>query len=247
MSSSPVVSGGSAVESVQIECQGDSFVAALDRATGETRWRIERPRVRGAWCSPTIVPAQGERGELLILQDPEGCSAHDPTTGQQLWSYKQECEAIPSPLGLNDLVFVPSQAADARSPAGDQHGRSDVDVEQARPGQCQPGGVRRQGVRVEFGGRGVVRLDRRRRDSLAGPRGRGAFEGRSTPVLADGHLYCVDRDELTSVVRLTGRARERSSRATSSGEPIFASPAVADDADPSTGSDPHLWKVAGPR
>ena len=43
----------------------------------------------------------------------------DPTTGQQLWSYKEECEAIPSPLGLNDLVFVPSQGLTAlkRQPA----------------------------------------------------------------------------------------------------------------------------------
>ena len=42
MSSSPVVSGDFVI--VQIECQGESFAAGLDKRTGEDRWRIQRDR-----------------------------------------------------------------------------------------------------------------------------------------------------------------------------------------------------------
>ena len=63
MSSSPVVSGDCVI--VQIECQADSFVAALGSRYGRnTLERIERPQRAAAWCSPTIVPAQGQQSEL---------------------------------------------------------------------------------------------------------------------------------------------------------------------------------------
>jgi outer membrane protein assembly factor BamB len=241
MSSSPVISGDCVI--VQIECQGDSFVSALDRATGETRWHIERPRVRGAWCSPTIVPAQGDRGELLILQDPEGCSAHDPTTGQQLWFYKEECEVIPSPLGLNDLVFVPSQGLTAlkRQPSTSTAEvlwkSSKLDLGNASP-------VVHGDKIFALNSAGVVSCGSvTDGEVLWRVRAKGSFW--TTPVLAGGYLYCVNRDGLTSVVRLDGDKGEIVA-SNKLGEPIFGSPAVAEDAI-YLRSDPHVWKLAGPR
>ncbi|MEZ6108579.1 MAG: PQQ-binding-like beta-propeller repeat protein [Pirellulaceae bacterium] len=56
MASSPVIAGDVVV--VQIENQGDSFVAGIDRLTGETRWRHAAPRKpTGARPSPTSTMA----------------------------------------------------------------------------------------------------------------------------------------------------------------------------------------------
>jgi outer membrane protein assembly factor BamB len=246
MSSSPVVSGKSVI--VQIECQGDSFVAALDRATGETRWRIERPRVRGAWCSPTIVPAHGGQDELLILQDPQGCSAHDPATGQKLWAYDQVCGDIPSPLGLGDVVFVPSQGLTAlkRQPSTSMAEvlwkSSKLDLGNASP-------VVHGGQVFALNSAGVISCGSVADGEVSWRvRVRGSFW--TTPVLAGGHLYCVNRDGLTSVVRLgdSQRASDKGEvvAANKLGEPVFASPAVAGDAI-YLRNDPHLWKIAGRR
>ena len=49
---------------------------------------------------------------------------------------------------------------------------------------------------------------------------------RSSPTLADGKLYCCDRDGVVTVVR-AGRTFERLGQM-KTGSPISASPAVAD-------------------
>jgi outer membrane protein assembly factor BamB len=241
MSSSPVVSGDCVI--VQIENQGDSFVAALDRATGETRWRIERPPVRGAWCSPAIVPAYGEQKELLILQDPQGCSAHDPATGQELWKYDQPCGDIPSPLGLGEIVFVPSQGLTAlkRQPATSTAEvlwkSSKLDLGNASP-------VVHQGRVYALNRAGAISCaSTTDGEILWRARLRGSFW--TTPVLAGGHLFCINRDGLTNVVRPNDERGELVAE-NDLGEPVFASPAVADDAI-YIRTDPHLWKISAQR
>ncbi|HWA97309.1 MAG TPA: PQQ-binding-like beta-propeller repeat protein [Pirellulales bacterium] len=249
MSSSPVVSRNLVI--VQIENQGDSFVAAFDTTTGETRWQIDRPKVRGAWCSPTIVAARGDHPELLVLQDPQGCTAHDPATGEQLWAYDQPCGDIPSPVGQGEIVFVPSQGLTAlkRRPstsAAEVLWRSSkLDLGNASP--------------VVIGAR-VYALNRAGAISCGSIsdgevlwrlRLRGNFW--TTPVVASGHLYCVNQDGLTNVVRLPPSGTDNSSSDPGElvaenelGEPVFASPALADDA-VYLRSDQHLWKMARPR
>ncbi|MBS0210755.1 MAG: PQQ-binding-like beta-propeller repeat protein [Planctomycetes bacterium] len=240
MSSSPVISGELVI--VQLECQGDSFVAGIERATGETRWRIERPKVAN-WCSPTIAPAyQGER-ELLILQDPQGCSAHDPATGQLLWGYDKECGGIPSPLGHDDIILVASGGLTAlkRQP---ETSSAEVLWKQSKlePGNASP---------VVIGDK-VYTLNRAGAMSCGlladgevawRQRVRGTFW--TTPVFAGGHLYCVNQDGLTSVVRI-GDEKGEVVQENKLGEAVLGSPAVSGNAI-FIRTDAHLWKLAGPR
>ncbi len=122
----------------------------------------------------------------------------------------QTCGDIPSPLGRGDVVFVPSQGLTAlkRQPSTSAAEvlwkSSKLDL-----GQRQPHGRWRQGVRPELGRRDLVRLGGRRRSLVAGAL-RGSFW--TTPVLAGGHLYCVNRDGLTSVVRLSSDKKEAKGR-----------------------------------
>jgi outer membrane protein assembly factor BamB len=63
----------------------------------------------------------------------------------------------------------------------------------------------------------------------------------STPVLAGGHLYCVDEQGELRVVRLDGAQGEVVAEA-SLGEKIHASLAVSGNAVYAR-SDRHLWKI----
>lgn len=238
MSSSPVFSAGAVI--VQSEGQGDSFVAAIDRKTGETRWRIDRSRVRGSWCSPSIVPAGHGQGELLLLQDPEGCSAHDPATGLKLWSYDNECAGIASPLGAADAVYVPSKGLTAlkRRPAS-----SEAEVlwqsNKLAVGNNSP--VVHNGKVLALNHAGAITCGSAQTGEVQWRlRVPGPFW--ATPVVAGGHLYCVNQEGLTSVVQLDG-ARPEIVAKNPLGEQVYASPAVSDHAI-YLRSDRHLWKIA---
>jgi outer membrane protein assembly factor BamB len=196
--------------------------------------------VRGAWSSPAIAPAQGEQGELLILQNPDGCSAHDPATGQQLWWYEHECGGIASPLGLADVVLVQSQGMSAlkRRPATSEAEvlwqSSKLDLGNGSPlvfGN-KIYAVNRAGA-VTCGS-----LDKG--EVLWRTRVRGPFW--TTPVLAGGHLYCVNQDGVTSVVKL-GDTKGEVIAENKLGEPVFGSPAVSGNA-LYIRTDAHLWKIA---
>ena len=95
MASSPLVVGPTVI--VQIQNQGESFVAGIDTETGETRWRIPRERFN-IWSSPTILPGKSAThdDDLFLLQDRGSLTAHDPRTGKEVCRYEAECHTISS-------------------------------------------------------------------------------------------------------------------------------------------------------
>jgi outer membrane protein assembly factor BamB len=62
--------------------KGGGAIAALDRATGKTVWRIERPKLPN-YTSPVILNAAGR--EQLIFTGCDLVSSFDPLTGKTLW------------------------------------------------------------------------------------------------------------------------------------------------------------------
>lgn len=83
---------------------GGGYLAALDRATGEIRWRKKRDNI-SSYSSPMIAPVNG-RDQLLI----SGCHAvtsYDPSTGEQLWSTPGTAEGTCGTVATSgDLVFA---------------------------------------------------------------------------------------------------------------------------------------------
>lgn len=79
-----------------------SFVVALDKATGDEKWRVSLPEMtstkieefRGSWSTP-VVRKVGDSNELL-LSLPMNLVALDPKNGQTKW----RCE------GLSKLVYT---------------------------------------------------------------------------------------------------------------------------------------------
>ncbi|HEV3203081.1 MAG TPA: PQQ-binding-like beta-propeller repeat protein, partial [Gemmataceae bacterium] len=62
---------------------GDGFIAALHKATGASRWRIDRPNRTRSYCPPLLVEAAGKK--QLVLSGSKCVASYDPDTGNQYW------------------------------------------------------------------------------------------------------------------------------------------------------------------
>jgi outer membrane protein assembly factor BamB len=92
------------------------YLVALDKNTGKTVWRTERPEKvyeplapigKKAYITPLIVNVKGR--DLLISNGSAICQAFDPLTGQEIWEIMQGIEStIAMPIEENGLVyFIP--------------------------------------------------------------------------------------------------------------------------------------------
>ena len=89
--SSPVLFDDLAI--VTLEGTDVQFTAALDKQTGETVWRSDRPRelyqnveplfLRKAYQTPVIVEVDGQA--QLVGNSAQLAMGYDPCTGQELW------------------------------------------------------------------------------------------------------------------------------------------------------------------
>ena len=103
------------------DSESDPYLFGLDKATGKTVWKTERPATEG-YSSPILVTANG-RPEVVLNGDPF-VAAYDPATGKQLWqckSFKGRGEPVPAVGADNTLYVVNGLAADvyAVKPGGD--------------------------------------------------------------------------------------------------------------------------------
>jgi outer membrane protein assembly factor BamB len=87
--------------------EGDSFLVALDKRTGEDVWRVERPGEVTSWSTPLVVEA-GER-EQVIVSATGRSRGYDAATGEELWSLGgMTVNAIPTPVAGDGIVYLAS-------------------------------------------------------------------------------------------------------------------------------------------
>jgi len=83
--------------------EGDSYVIAVDAATGNEKWRKPRDE-RTTWATPLIVPHNGR--VQVIMSGENRCCSYDLANGELIW----ECggfgpNPIPSPVLMDDTVI----------------------------------------------------------------------------------------------------------------------------------------------
>ena len=86
---------------------GESFIIAVDRKTGKTRWKTPRRSAKTAYSTPCISQDANGNPILLVNSQVHGISALSPETGSLLWEYsnafdKRSCS---SPIVAAGLVF----------------------------------------------------------------------------------------------------------------------------------------------
>ncbi len=241
MSSSPLVVGPTLI--VQVQNQGESFVAGIDTATGKTRWRIPRQRV-AIWSSPTILRGKSvsHEDDLLLLQDRDSLTAHDPQTGKEVCKYEAQCHTISSATTGGEMnVYLPANGLHALRlhPIA---GKFEFLWHQRRMSSSNTSPVISNGRAYTIKSSGVLVCG----DASSGRvlwqlRMKGPFW--ATPLVTDTHLYAVNYDGAVHVVAL-GEKGELLRTCQFDGK-ILASPVAVDGA-VYLRSDEHLMKVALP-
>lgn len=104
MSSSPLIVDDMVI--LQVDHWGQSYLMAVDAATGKTRWRTNR-EANVNWTSPVLAMVKGK--PQLIASGTHLVKGYDAATGRDLWTVKglqQQC--IPTPIVAGDFVYAVS-------------------------------------------------------------------------------------------------------------------------------------------
>ena len=90
---------------------GPSYLLAVDAATGETRWKADRPAA-SSWTTPIVVPWKG--GARVVVSIDGAVEAYDAGTGERVWWVDGlSGNRLPSPILAGSRIVVPS--SDSRS------------------------------------------------------------------------------------------------------------------------------------
>jgi outer membrane protein assembly factor BamB len=221
-SSSPVLADGKLF--VQLDNEEQSFLVALDAATGEELWRVDRAE-RSNWSTP-LVWRNSQRTELVL--GGEIVRAYAPADGRLLWELNVGGRSSASPAADGDLLIVGAEDRSSRGgTAGGLHaiapgGTGDITPtgQEGRP-QGSSGGVvwsSQQALGMASPlvyDHYVYVLDRRSGivTCLDAKTGQRAYRERlaqarafwASPWAADGHVFCLDDTGTTHVLAPGGK------------------------------------------
>lgn len=235
--SSPVIWNGLVI--LQCDTQDDSFLLALDAATGKTVWKTERDEIP-SWGTPTV--ALTSKGPELVANASNYIRGYDPRTGRELWRLGRSSKiTAPTPVFSDDLFVVASgrgperpifvvrggARGDLTLPDGKDKSEAVVWSRTGR-GSYMPTPLVYQGLLYVLANNGVLdAYDLRTGEEVYRQRLPTVGSGFSaSPVAADGKLYLSNEDGEMLVV-VAGRKFEH--LATNSlGELLMATPALSD-------------------
>lgn len=186
-----------------------SFITALNKQTGETVWKVDRPGEVTSWNTPLVVDYQGQ--QLVVVNGAERARAYDAATGREVWSCGgQTINAIPSPLRFNDFVVCMSGYRGAEAwgiplnSSGDVTGAKSLLWHHTQGTPYVPSPTL-SGSRLYFtaANTGVLScLDVQTGKPLVERRRLNGIPSLyASPLAANGHLYFVSREGSTCVLR----------------------------------------------
>ncbi|MDZ4850554.1 MAG: PQQ-binding-like beta-propeller repeat protein [Pirellulaceae bacterium] len=203
----PVLAGELLI--VNWDQEEDSYLIALDKRTGETVWRTERPGEVTSWNTPLVTEFNGK--SIIVVNGTGSAKAYDAGTGEVLWACGgQTTNAIPSPIRFQDTVICMSGYRDAFACAIPLDSRGDITgndllrwkVKQGTPYVPSPI-VSKERLFFTAGNTDVLScIDARTGKSLLErKRLAGVTSLYASPMLANGHLFFVGRGGTTVVIK----------------------------------------------
>jgi outer membrane protein assembly factor BamB len=87
---------------------GRSFLIAVDRHSGKTRWQTDTKTFLAGYSTPCVYQAEGRPAELIFSNTAHGILGVDPATGKINWEYGQPFldRAVISPVVAPGLVLA---------------------------------------------------------------------------------------------------------------------------------------------
>ncbi|MCP4455255.1 MAG: PQQ-binding-like beta-propeller repeat protein [Planctomycetes bacterium] len=226
---------------------GESWLAAFDKVTGEVRWKVPRNyktpvEGRQGYTTPLVFSHEGT--EALLVWGGHHLTAHDAANGKILWSCgnfnpdeKKLWGSVASPVIVGNVAVVPCGRDDKLQPR--LHG-----IKMGGTGDVTA--THRLWKRTDTGpfipcptyykGRIYITCDRGRMDCIDPLTGESLWSGQfpkssrkfyGSPLVAGGHLYAAREDGVIFVLGLNDKFEIISE--IDMGDGIIASPIAIDD------------------
>jgi outer membrane protein assembly factor BamB len=192
-----------------------SYIFALDKISGKTTWKVERPtdaqsESPDSYSTPQMATVAGTR--QLVISGADYVTGHDPDTGQELWrigglnpTKNPYNRTIASSLVIGENVFTTSTRgrpfiAFRAGGSGDITGKRELWTNNL--GADVPTPTTDGRYIYVLGDNGVMNC----MEALTGTivyQGRRIENGTysASPLLADGKIYCISEDGTTTVVK----------------------------------------------
>jgi outer membrane protein assembly factor BamB len=189
-----------------------SYLLRIDKATGKTLWRVERPtharqESPDAYTTPALLQYQGQT--QIVISGADVVTGHDLATGKELWRanglnpYNDgNYRVVASPIVEGDLIIAPSRERPllALKAGGQGDVTSSHVVWKFNQGPDVPTPVSDGTYLYSINDRGILYcLDLKTGATVYGPQRLRSSTYSGSPVLADGRIYVTDEDGVTSV------------------------------------------------
>ena len=224
---------------VQCDTQADSFLLALDAATGETVWTTPREELP-SWGTPTVVNTPA--GPELITNASNFIRGYDPRSGRELWRLGGSSKiTAPTPIFAGGLHIVASGRAPERplfavrpgahgdlTLAKGETGSSQVAWSMTGRGPYMPTPLAYRGILYVLANNGVF-------DAYEIGTGKEIYRQRlpligsgysASPVAADGKIYLSNEDG--EVLVITAGPAFAHVATNSMNETVMATPALSE-------------------
>lgn len=210
-----------------------AYIIALDKLTGEERWRTDRPNRTRSYCPPIIVDMAGKK--QLVLSGNKCVASYDPDTGKQHWIIDGPTEQyVASLVTGGGLLFLTTGFPEYHNLAIRPDGTGNVTKTHiawhernvpARKASYVPSPIAFDKYFYVVSDLGWLNCF----EAQSGKRLWMEQLGRhhsASPVLADGHLYFSDDEGITHVLK-AGPKFEVVAR-NPLGDECYSSPAISD-------------------
>jgi outer membrane protein assembly factor BamB len=223
---------------VQCDTQADSFLIALDLATGKTVWKTDREELP-SWGTPTVVTTPA--GPELVTNASNFVRGYDPRTGKERWRLGRSSKiTAPTPIAADGLIVIASGRGPERpifvvrpgasgdiTPADGATSSAGVAWSKTGRGSYMPTPIAHGGILYVLGNPGIFdAYDLKTGEEIYRQRLPHPGSGFSaSPVIADGKIYMASEDGDLFVV---AAGREFNLLATNHmGELLMATPALS--------------------
>ena len=213
--------------------EGASFIVALDRKSGEEKWRVKRDEAT-SWATPLVVEQGGKR--QIVVSATKRVRSYDPVDGTLLWEVGGMTDnVIPCPVTDGNLVFCMSGfrgsallAVNLAAASGDLTGKADAIAWSSKantpyvPSPVLSGGLL---YYIKANEDFLTCADAATGKQQYANKLAGVQTVFASPVAAGGRLYIPGKNGLTAVVKLGPQFELLASNKLDDG--VIASPAVA--------------------
>lgn len=181
---------------------GPSSIAAVDRKTGDERWKVERKGDVVSYSTPFILNRPGVAPEVVFSSKAEGVAAFNAHTGELHWKSEPFEHRTVSSAAYDEGIVIQTCGGGgvgkfmfAIRPGGVSGGTSDLDVvwTRSRTLPYVPSPIVYGEHVYLWGDNGVVNcVETSTGTNVWTERVQGMFSG--SPVCVDGKLYCMSED-----------------------------------------------------